>query len=88
MEDSDQDDAIFNRPVEENESVDVPASQVGSEFRSGTANQIVVGQESEFLFKKPDDHLGVLGTGLGDIVFNGNVILPAFPGFENARHGD
>ena len=88
MQHSDQDDAIFNRPVEEDKAVNVPASQVGSEFRSGTANQIVVGQESEFFFKKPDDHLGVLGTGLGDIVFNGNVILPAFPGFENAWHSD
>ena len=87
MKDSDGDDAVL-KGSEEDEAVDVPASQVGSEFRSGTANQIVVGQESEFLFKKPDDHLGVLETGLGDIVFNGNVILPAFPGFEYARHGN
>ena len=86
MEHTDKDDSVSSRAIEQNEAMEVPTPEVGGQLGTGSAYGGVAGEDAEFLIEEPEDHFGILRAGLSDVVFDGDVILPALPGLQNAGH--
>ena len=86
VQDPDQDDAIFDRTVKQDKAVDIPTPEIRREFGAGSAHQIIGGKIAQLLVEKPDRHYRILQTAFVEIIFDGNVVFPAYPGSKNARH--
>ena len=66
--------------------MDIPAPEIRGKFGAGPADQVVDGKVRQFFLEKPDDHFRILRTAPGDVILDSDVVFPAFPGSENARH--
>ncbi len=66
--------------------MDIPTPEIRSKFGAGAADQVVDGKVRQFFLKKPDDHFRILRTAPGNVILDSDVVFPAFPGSENARH--
>lgn len=82
----DKDHPIVDGTIKEDESMNIPASEVRREFRARAAHQIVARKHLKSFIEKPDDHRGVLRAALSDVVFDGDVVFAALPGSKDAGH--
>ena len=86
VQDSEKDDSVVDGAVVEDEPMHIPAADVWRQFGPWAAQQIVAGKKFDSLVEQPHDHFSVLRATLGDVVEDGNVVLPALEGAENACH--